>query len=94
MTIIVPISQARFNALTFSRSPLVNYIAEEKEWYSDSQEIVLGALLFDKSDNALNPVPMNLFSGIAHHYLEDGQLVSEIPYFFPYASITQIFAEK
>lgn len=43
---------------------------------------------------ALNPIPIDLFPGIAHHDLEDGQLVSEMPHFFPYASITQIFVEK
>lgn len=38
--------------------------------------------------NALHPVPEELFPGIAHHHLRGGQIVSRIPEFHPYASIT------
>lgn len=49
--VIIPISQARFDALTYSRNPAVKYFGEEVEWYSDSREKVLGVLLLDKIDN-------------------------------------------
>lgn len=37
---------------------------------------------------ALHPVPKELFPSIAHHTFEDGQIVSELPEFHPYASLT------
>lgn len=43
---------------------------------------------------ALHPIPRELFPDIAHHYLEDGQLASFMPSFFPYASLTYVFVEK
>lgn len=40
---------------------------------------------------ALWPVPKDLFPQAAHHYLqEDGQVYSELPWFFPYSSTTTI----
>lgn len=38
--------------------------------------------------NATRPVPEELFPTIAHHHFRDGQIVSSIPHFHPYASLT------
>jgi len=38
--------------------------------------------------NAILPVPRELFPSIAHHYFENGQIVSFLPEFYPYASFT------
>lgn len=38
--------------------------------------------------NALHPVPEDLFPTIAHHRFRDGQIVSMLPEFHPYASVT------
>ncbi len=38
--------------------------------------------------NAINPVPEELFPSIAHHHLKDGQIVSMLPEFHPYSSVT------
>jgi hypothetical protein len=38
--------------------------------------------------NAIQPVNHELFPSIAHHYLKDGQIVSMLPKFFVYSSIT------
>jgi len=38
------ISKARFDALTFSKSPTVELFVEEKEWYADQDENVLGVV--------------------------------------------------
>lgn len=38
--------------------------------------------------NAVHPVPEHLFPTIAHHHFEDGQIVSRLPAFYPYASVT------
>ncbi len=38
--------------------------------------------------NALYPVPEELFPSIAHHHFRDGQVVSRLPEFYPYASFT------
>ncbi|RON96486.1 glycosaminoglycan attachment protein [Pseudomonas fluorescens] len=40
--------------------------------------------------NALHPVNPGLFPSIAHHFFEDGQIVSNLPDFYPYASTTSI----
>jgi hypothetical protein len=37
---------------------------------------------------ALHPVPEELFPSIAHHYFDSGQIVSHLPQFHPYSSIT------
>lgn len=44
--------------------------------------------------NALYPVPEELFSSIAHHKFKNGQIVSHIPEFHPFASVTLIGTEK
>lgn len=38
--------------------------------------------------NAKHPVPEELFPSIAHHYYDDGQIVSNLPEFHPYSSMT------
>jgi len=38
--------------------------------------------------NALYPVPRELFPTIAHHEFKNGQIVSQLPEFHPYASLT------
>ena len=46
---IKPLSLARFNAfVVLSRSPTVEYFAEEIEWYADESERVIGILLLIK----------------------------------------------
>ncbi|MFS2072268.1 hypothetical protein ACEN9D_26300 [Pseudomonas sp. CT11-2] len=40
--------------------------------------------------NALHPVNPGLFPSIAHHFFEDGQIVSHLPEFYPYSSTTNI----
>jgi len=47
---IRPITSARFEALCFFRNPELKLYAEEREWYSDETENVLGVVLFDKID--------------------------------------------
>jgi hypothetical protein len=38
--------------------------------------------------NAMVPVPEELFPSIAHHHFRDGQIVSNVPEFHPYGSVT------
>lgn len=38
--------------------------------------------------NAIVPVPEELFPSIAHHHFREGQMVSHVPEFHPYASVT------
>lgn len=38
--------------------------------------------------NAMHPVPEELFPSIAHHHFREGQIVSHLPEFHPYASVT------
>lgn len=40
--------------------------------------------------NALHPVNPELFPSVAHHFFEDGQIVSNLPEFHPYSSTTSI----
>jgi hypothetical protein len=47
---IKAISQPRFDALCFMRHPNIKITGEEREWYSDEYENVLGVLIFDKPD--------------------------------------------
>jgi hypothetical protein len=44
------ISKARFEALSFARRPTVNFFVEEREWYADQDENVLGVLTWDLHD--------------------------------------------
>lgn len=38
--------------------------------------------------SATHPIPAELFPRAAHHYFKEGQIVSHLPEFFPYASWT------
>jgi len=44
------ITEARFEALAFSRQPAIKSIVDEREWYSDQDENVLGVITWDKID--------------------------------------------
>jgi hypothetical protein len=48
---IVPISQMRFEALTYAKHPYAELTGRETEWYSDSKENVLGAVVLDLIDH-------------------------------------------
>jgi hypothetical protein len=45
------ISQPRFEALAFSRLPTVRFLVEEREWYADQDENILGVLTWDVQDS-------------------------------------------
>jgi hypothetical protein len=45
------ISKARFDALAFLRRPATKLIVEEKEWYADQDENVLGVVTLDRPDH-------------------------------------------
>ena len=62
---------------------MFKYIVNEKceETWAD------GFSMFH-NPNAIFPVPEDLFPSIAHHHFKDGQVVSYLPEFYPYASIT------
>lgn len=47
---IKAISQQRFEALCFMRLGRAKLVSEEREWYSDDNENVLGVVIFDKPD--------------------------------------------
>lgn len=51
---IIPISSYRFNSLTFSKHPLSQVVGTEIEYYSDSDERVLGVLILDNFDKDWN----------------------------------------
>jgi len=43
---------------------------------------------------ALRPAPRELFPSVAHHRFDDGLIVSDLPDFHPYASVTMNFSIK
>lgn len=45
------INQARFDALTYSRLPMVNLFLDQLEWVADNSEIIISVLVMDKIDN-------------------------------------------
>ena len=47
---IKAISQPRFEALCFMRLGRAKLVSEEREWYSDNDENVLGVVIFDLPD--------------------------------------------
>jgi hypothetical protein len=47
---IIEITKARFEALCFLRLPTAKLFSEEREWYTDQNENVLGVVLFDTVD--------------------------------------------
>lgn len=48
---IYKITRARFNALCLSRNPVISWMYEEMEWYSDNSTKVMGVVAFDKNDD-------------------------------------------
>lgn len=44
--------------------------------------------------NALIPLPKEIFPSVAHHRFEHGQIVSALPEFHPYGSMTYIFVPR
>jgi hypothetical protein len=48
---IKPISMARFEALSFTRDPRAKLYSEEREWYADLDENVLGTVFLDTEDS-------------------------------------------
>ncbi len=62
---------------------IFRYTVEE-----NSEETWAEGLSMFHNPNALHPVPQELFPTIAHHQFKDGQIVSRLPEFHPYASVT------
>ena len=62
---------------------LFRYVVDER-----SEETWAEGLSMFHNPRAINPVPRELFPSIAHHEFIDGQIVSQLPDFYPYASIT------
>lgn len=48
---IKAISRPRFEALCFMRIPTIKIFAKEREWYADSNENILGTVMWDKFDS-------------------------------------------
>lgn len=55
---------------------------------TDTNETWGEGLSMFHNPNALHPVPEELFPSIAHHHFHEGQIVSLLPEFHPYASTT------
>lgn len=55
---------------------------------TDSNETWGEGLSMFHNPNAKHPVPEELFPSIAHHYFNDGQIISNLPEFHPYSSMT------
>jgi len=66
-----------------SAPKLFQYIVDE-----NSEETWGEGLSMFHNPNAIHPVPKELFPSIAHHDFKDGQVVSQLPEFHPYSSIT------
>lgn len=54
MNTVHEISRQRFQALTFSKSPMADFLAKEVEWWADKDERVLGTILIDRQDSDWN----------------------------------------
>ncbi|EQB2038624.1 TPA: glycosaminoglycan attachment protein [Yersinia enterocolitica] len=55
---------------------------------TESQETWAEGLSMFHNPNAKHPVPKELFPSIAHHYFDNGQIISQLPNFHPYTSMT------
>ncbi len=55
---------------------------------TESNETWAEGLSMFHNPNAKHPVPEELFPSIAHHYFDNGQIVSHLPEFHPYTSMT------
>ncbi|XMB47138.1 hypothetical protein QQ999_14525 [Pseudomonas fluorescens] len=56
----------------------------------ESNESWAEGLSMFHNPNALHPVHPGLFPSIAHHYFDNGQIISNLPDFYPYSSTTNI----
>lgn len=54
----------------------------------ESEEIWADGFSMFHNPNAKFPVPKELFPSIGHHHFQNGQIVSSLPDFYPYASVT------
>ena len=61
-----------------------SYIVDEKKQESWTE----GVVIFH-NHNAVLPLDPELFPSVAHHFFEDGRIISIFPEFFPYSSVTQ-----
>lgn len=68
---------------------LFRYLVDEK-----SKETWGEGFSMYHNPNALHPVPEDLFPSIGHHHFRDGLIVSTLPDFFPYASVTYNIRSK
>jgi hypothetical protein len=59
------------------------YIVDEK-----SKETWGEGFSMFHNPNAMYPIPEELFPSIGHHHFKDGLIVSTLPEFHPYASVT------
>jgi hypothetical protein len=55
---------------------------------TESNETWAEGLSMFHNPNAQHPVPEYLFPSVAHHYFDDGQIISRLPEFHPYSSTT------
>lgn len=55
---------------------------------TESNETWAEGLSMFHNPNAKYPVPVELFPSIAHHYFDNGQIISNLPDFHPYTSTT------
>lgn len=55
---------------------------------TESNETWAEGLSMFHNPNAKHPVPEELFPSIAHHYFDHGQIISHLPEFHPYTSMT------
>lgn len=56
----------------------------------ESDETWSQGLSMFHNPNAKNPIHPGLFPSIAHHFFKDGQIISDLPKFYPYTSTTNI----
>lgn len=59
-----------------------------KEWWTQGLELIL-------NPNAVQPLSLDIFSGVAHHIRHpNGQIESRMHGFQPFASTTTVFLSK
>lgn len=68
---------------------MFKYMVDEK-----SKETWGEGMSMFHNPNAKHPVPEELFPSIAHHHFDNGNIVSSMPDFHPYASMTYNFVIK
>lgn len=72
MTVPKPISQPRFEALLYRRSPFTWYLFKELEWWSTEDESLMAAITLDGIDDeyayiVLGRDETGVFRGVANH---------------------------